>query len=94
MSSHSPIILSAYLEFPFSNDLVNGLGFLLGGVSNSVGTVDFQLQILHFGGQSLFGLLQGDDLLVQRLDGFLSLGKTSLQLASEEGNKSDVVYEF
>lgn len=68
------------LELPLANDLVEGLLLLLGGVGNGVGTVDLQLQVLDFGGQTLLGLLEADALLVERLNGLLSLSKASLQL--------------
>lgn len=68
------------LELPFANDLVECLLLLLGGVGNGVGTVDLQLQILDFGGQTLLGLLQANALLVERLNGLLSLSQTGLQL--------------
>lgn len=68
------------LQFPFADDLVEGLLLLLGSVGNGVGTVDLQLEILHFSGQALLGLLQANALLVKGLNGLLSLGETGLQL--------------
>uniref|UniRef100_A0A182JJS0 Uncharacterized protein n=1 Tax=Anopheles atroparvus TaxID=41427 RepID=A0A182JJS0_ANOAO len=69
------------LQLPFADDLVEGLLLLLGSVGDRRGTVNLELQILDLGGQALLGLLQGNALLVQRLDGLLGLGKAGLQLA-------------
>lgn len=66
------------LELPFADDLVEGLLLLLGGVCDGGGAVDLQLEILDLGGQSLLGLLQGDDLLVEGFDGLFGLGETAL----------------
>lgn len=68
------------LELPFANDLVECLLLLLGSIGNGVGTVDLQLQILDLGGQTLLGLLETNALLVERLNGLLSLSQTGLQL--------------
>lgn len=69
------------LELPFSDDLVEGLLFLLGSVGNGGGTVDLELQVLDLGGETLLGLLEGNDLLVEGFDGLLGFGETGLELA-------------
>lgn len=69
------------LELPFADDLVEVLLLLLGGVGDQVSAIDLEGQVLDFGGQTLAGLLQGDNLLVEGLDGLLSLGEAGLQLA-------------
>lgn len=69
------------LELPFSDDLVEGLLFLLGGVGDGSGAVNLELQVFDFGGEALLGLLESDALLVEGFDGFLSLGEAGLQFA-------------
>jgi len=66
------------LQLPFTNNLVKCLLLLLSSICNSSGTVYLQLQVFNFGAQSLLGLFQGYNLLVQRLNGLLSLSKPSL----------------
>lgn len=69
------------LEFPFADDLVEGFLLLLGGVGNGGGTIDLELEVLHLGSEALLGLLEGNDLLVEGLDGLLGLGEAGLELA-------------
>lgn len=69
------------LELPFSDDLVEGLLLLLGSVGDGGGTVDLELQVLDLGGEALLGLLEGNNLLVEGLNGLLGLGEAGLELA-------------
>lgn len=69
------------LELPFSDDLVEGLLLLLGSVGDGGGTVDLELQVLDLSGEALLGLLEGNNLLVEGLNGLLGLGEAGLELA-------------
>jgi hypothetical protein len=69
------------LKLPFTNDLVEVLLFLFSSVGNLLGAVNLQRKVLNLGGEALAGLFKSNTLLVQGLDGFLSLCKTGLQLA-------------
>ena len=62
-----------HLGLPFGNDLVEVLAALLHLVGQQVSALHFDVHVVQLAGQTHLDLLQGDVLLVQRFDGFLSL---------------------
>jgi len=61
------------LGLPFSDDLVEVLAALLHLVGEELGAFNFDLHVLEFTAEALLDLLEGDGLLVEGLDGLLSL---------------------
>ena len=62
-----------HLGLPFGNDLVEVLAALLHLVGQELSAFNFDLHVLELSAEALLDLFEGNVLLVQRLDGLLSL---------------------